>query len=467
MFSGVTGLKAHQTRMDVIGNNVANVNTVGFKSGRVLFQEVFSQTVKSAGSPDAGTGRGGTNPMQVGLGLGIASIDTVMTRGSLQRTDNPTDLSIEGEGFFIVKGGVADTYKFTRAGNFLVDKTGNVVTPSGQSVYGWQKYTADANGVIDFATESTIEPLNIFEDTTNGNKRVIAAKPTSTASFTGNLDASATNLNLAPGALPAPGDPLLPTAAFTMPFLTYDTLGNEYKVNMQFYKTGLTVDAATGESISTWTWRMSGDGVGVETTVPGSTYTEGQMYFNESGIPVGDPANPADLSTLTPTIKIITDPDPANPTVGAAPINVSLNLEKLTMFSADSSAKPTFVDGYKPGSMVSFNIGSDGVVTGIYSNGQQKPIGLLALATFENPGGLSKVGENLFQQSTNSGEFRKPVKSGQDGAGTLNPGTLEMSNVDLSKEFTEMIVTQRGFQANSRIITSSDEMLQELINLKR
>ena len=134
MFSGVSGLRAHQTRMDVIGNNVANVNTVGFKSGRVTFQEVFSQTLRGAGAPDSATGRGGQNPMQVGLGIGVGAVDTITTRGSLQRTDNPTDLSIEGEGFFIVKGSNADTYKFTRAGNFGVDKLGNLVTGNGMNV---------------------------------------------------------------------------------------------------------------------------------------------------------------------------------------------------------------------------------------------------------------------------------------------------------------------------------------------
>jgi flagellar hook protein FlgE len=147
-------------------------------------------------------------------------------------------------------------------------------------------------------------------------------------------------------------------------------------------------------------------------------------------------------------------------------LNVSLDFSKITAFSADNSVKPKSVDGYTSGNLVSFSVGADGILTGIYDNGQQQSLGLMALSGFENPGGLQKVGDNMYIPTTNSGDY-KAVKAGSNGVGTLNPGTLEMSNVDLSKEFTDMIITQRGFQANSRIITTSDEMLQELVNLKR
>jgi len=169
MFSGVSGLRAHQTKMDVIGNNIANVNTVGFKSGRVTFQEVFNQTLKGAGAPDPVTGRGGTNPMQVGLGIGVGVVDTLVTRGSLQRTDSPTDLSIEGEGFFIVRGGNTDTFRFTRAGNFGIDKLGNLVTGSGMNVYGWQAYKRELDGSYTYDTELPIEPINLYSDIQNNS----------------------------------------------------------------------------------------------------------------------------------------------------------------------------------------------------------------------------------------------------------------------------------------------------------
>ena len=139
MFSSVSGLRSHQTKMDVIGNNIANVNTVGFKASRATFAEIFAQTVSGAGAPDPNTGRGGTNPVQIGLGMNVNSIDTLMTRGSLQRTDNPTDLSIEGEGFFIVRNGNEGIDMFTRAGNFIIDRMGNLVTAQGLNLMGWQK----------------------------------------------------------------------------------------------------------------------------------------------------------------------------------------------------------------------------------------------------------------------------------------------------------------------------------------
>ncbi|OPZ91975.1 MAG: Flagellar hook protein FlgE [Firmicutes bacterium ADurb.Bin419] len=435
MFSGVSGLRAHQTKMDVIGNNVANVNTVAFKSGRVTFQEVFSQTIKGAGAPDAATGRGGTNPMQIGLGISVGAVDTITTRGSLQRTDNPTDLAIEGDGFFIVKGGNADTFQFTRAGNFGIDKTGNLVNGSGMNVYGWQAYTRETDGTYTYDTENPIEPINLYSDIPNKNKRMIAAKATTSAVFAGNLDAS--NIPLGSGANED-------NVQFSVPMTVYDSLGNPYSINVDMWK----ISVGSGESV--WNWAID--------TGSGSTASSasGSIKFDSQGRIV------ASGTSVTPAISII-PPD----SVGSEPIDITLDFTKLTMYAADSSAKPTNIDGYSTGTLVTFSIGADGIITGIYSNGQQQPLGMIALASFENPAGLQKSGNNLFLPTTNSGDFKKGVKAGSEGVGTLNPGTLEMSNVDLSTEFTDMIVTQRGFQANSRIITTSDEMLQELVNLKR
>jgi flagellar hook protein FlgE len=426
--------------MDVIGNNVANVNTVGFKSGRVTFQEVFSETLKGATAPDAATGRGGSNPMQVGLGIGIGAVDTITTRGSVQRTDNPTDLSIEGEGFFIVKGGEGDTYRFTRAGNFGIDKLGNLVTGGGLNVYGWQQYTRNPDGSYTFDTEQPIEPVNLYSDAYNKNKRMIAAKATTSAVFAGNLDASKKVITA----------PDSSNVEFTIPVTVYDSIGNDYKININFWKT----DVVEGSS-STWTWQIgSGSASGLGLSVASGTIT----FDNNGQIMISSGGSGASFNvTFTPV----------GSGASAGPFTVNLDFSKLTMYAADSSAKPTNVDGYPTGNLVTFNIGSDGMITGIYSNGQQQPLGMIALASFENPAGLQKVGDNLYIPTTNSGDFKKGLKAGSEGVGTLNPGTLEMSNVDLSKEFTDMIITQRGFQANSRIITTSDEMLQELVNLKR
>lgn len=427
MFSGVSGLRAHQTRMDVIGNNVANVNTVGFKSGRVTFQEIFSQTLKGASSPDSSTGRGGTNPMQIGLGLGVGAVDTITTRGSLQRTDNPTDMSIEGDGFFICKGGSTDTFKFTRAGNFGIDKLGNLVTGSGLNVYGWQALKTDGSG--EFDAEKPIEPLNLYSDTYR-NKRIIAAKATSMAELSGNLDAST-------AAAATYADPTT-DEIFSVPMTVYDSLGNDYKVSVEFWKGDPDADGTD------WEWRVS--------TLDGST-AGGTIHFDTEGI----------LDTSPSSTDVTFSPDVS---VGSQDFIVNLDFSKITSFASDNSVKPKTVDGYPSGSLVTFSVGSDGILTGIYDNGQQQSLGLLALSGFENPAGLQKVGDNMYIPTTNSGDY-KAVKAGSNGVGTMNPGTLEMSNVDLSKEFTEMIVTQRGFQANSRIITTSDEMLQELVNLKR
>lgn len=211
---------------------------------------------------------------------------------------------------------------------------------------------------------------------------------------------------------------------------------------------------------------------GTDGTEPGTewTYTisdrdgnvvsadEGKLKFNSKGkLVVGDDDAPE---------QAILEFDPGANS-GTNKINITLDFKKLTQFAADSSVKPSNVNGYTTGNLVTFNIGSDGMLTGVYSNGQQQPLGLIALAGFDNPAGLQKVGGNLFMPTTNSGDFTKGVPAGSQGVGTLSPGTLEMSNVDLSREFTDMIITQRGFQANSRIITTSDEMLQELVNLKR
>lgn len=452
MFSGVSGLRAHQTKIDVISNNIANVNTVAFKSARVTFQEVFNQTLKGSGAPDPNTGRGGTNPMQIGLSTAIGSIDNIMTRGSVQRTDNPTDLSIDGEGFFIVRAGLVDAPKFTRAGNFTIDRQGNFVTSSGLSVCGWQEFDYNSiTGEYVFNTERPTVPINIYQDNVNGNKRIISATATENAIIAGNLNALA-ELDTDPV---APGNQ---PEIFNIPVTMYDNLGNDYTINIRMFKDNT---YAAGNLV--WRWQVDTpvtkmiDGVEKQVaTVAG----EGTITFDADG-------KYSSENIITPlTITPNTDPT-LGPVTGASAFSPKLDFTKVTQYSMDSSAAPTEVDGYPTGQLVSFSIGSDGVITGIYSNGKQKPLAMIALAFFENPAGLKKEGENLFSATTNSGNFDKGHRPGSPGIGALSPGTLEMSNVDLSREFTDMITTERGFQASSRIITTSDEMLQDLVNLKR
>lgn len=451
MFSGVSGLKVHQTRMDVIGNNVANVNTVGFKSGRVTFHEVFNQTLRGASAPDTSTGRGGINPMQIGLGLGLASIDTIMTRGNPERTDNPTDLSIEGDGFFIVRSSIFDAPKFTRAGNFTLDKLG-FLNLNGMNVQGWMDYDIETG---EFNTEGDLVSINLYEGGPIQNKRIIPPKVTDKAAFSGNLNSRALSFNDYNASASEENQISLDTledakkamevlekeqrgSTHRMPVTVYDKLGNAHELKLNFVKQEV-IDE--GDSVKT-TWFVFFDG---------PDFTHGTITFDAEG----------KLDGITGLDKIIVTPQSG----GTDSFEVELNFDGLTGYSDNNSVKPTDVNGYPTGSLVNFSIGSDGIITGIYSNGEKQPLGMIALASFDNPAGLQKLGENLFLDTPNSGSFvkRKPGA----GVGLLNPGTLEMSNVDLSREFTDMIITQRGFQANSRIITTSDEMLQELVNIKR
>lgn len=407
MFSGVSGLRAHQLQMDVIGNNISNVNTVGYKSSRVTFQEVYSQTLKSATGPTAG-GRGGSNPNQVGLGVSVGTIDVLHTRSGAQRTDKATDLSIEGDGFFVVSDGVSNFY--TRAGNFDLDRLGNLTAPGGLKVMGWRAG----------------EPTSAAPRGINLSGLSMPAKATESLAFNGNL-----NADTAAGG----------TENYTISI--FDSLGREHKLELEFTKR-----AGTGTQANQWDVTFN--------PVAGSRYTIGNsspamISFNEDGT----------ISQGAEGSISLTFQD------GAAPMNnVEIDFSKLTQSAGKTHIKGEQLGGYTAGVIESISIDSNGVVTGLYTNGQAQEEWRIAMAYFTNPAGLVKLGSNLFQKTTNSGEAELGL-AGEGGRGVLNPGSLEMSNVDLAKEFTDMIIAQRGFQANSRIITTSDELLQELVNLKR
>ncbi|HOO11477.1 MAG TPA: flagellar hook protein FlgE [Bacillota bacterium] len=417
LFSGVSGLRAHQLRMDVIGNNISNVNTVGYKSSRATFQEIFSETLKGAGAPEGG--RGGTNPQQIGLGISIATIDTLHTRGSIESTGYPLDLAIEGNGFFIVSDGGSP--KFTRAGNFIRDTEGNIVNGNGLRVLGWM---ADENGYID----TTLSPGTI--QIPEGMQ--MPPKATSAVKIIGNLDADTAIDGI-------------------VPFETeiYDVLGRKNKLNFNLVKTNNdewqiqeTLSTADGSPVTNAVAVTLPDGTVesiVLTTPPTLTFTDGRLtsagtFTIQAGYPISE--------------------------------DITVDISHIHQFASESGVDPLEVDGYPLGSLEDFNFDALGVATGIFTNGQQKVIARIALAAFNNPSGLHKVGNNLFIQTPNSGQPSVGA-AGEHGRGTINPSSLEMSNVDIAKEFTNMIITQRGFQANSRIITTSDEMLQELVNLKR
>ena len=406
MLSGVSGLRTHQTRMDVIGNNIANVNTVAFKGSRVNFQEIFSQTLNPASSP--ANGRGGSNPTQVGLGVSLATIDVLHTNGSTQVTDKATDLSIDGDGFFVVSNGSSRFY--TRAGNLNLDQMGNLVHPSGLLVMGWMNDPA-SNEITTTGEPQAINLANLS----------MPPQATTKVTFEGNLD-----------------DRLGVGESVPYTVSVFDAKGREHKLTYTF------------EKIAGNEWQYTVSAPAGLTAASGAT---GTISFDSRG---------RVASTDMPQLVITFDD---GNTVDLN-IQTSVTAEKFTQYSAEGNLKAAEVDGYKSGTLNQIQIDSNGCIIGIYSNGMYRIDAVLALASFTNPAGLEKIGDNLFAMSTNSGPAYLGT-AGQDGRGTINPGTLEMSNVDLAKEFTDMITTQRGFQANSRIITTSDEMLQELVNLKR
>ncbi len=388
LFSGISGLRSHQTMLDVTGNNIANVNTTGFKSSQVQFQDTLSQVLQNGGG--AQDGAGGTNPAQVGLGVRVAGITTNFTQGASQSTGRSTDMMIQGDGFFMVRKG-AETF-YTRAGSFDFDATGQMVLPGeGAIVQGW----AAVNGVID--TNSPLVDLKVPAGT------VMAAVQTTQASFVGNLPADA-----------ADGTVLHRTIS------AYDPTGVEREIELTFTRsaTGWSLDATDGTA----------------TAAPGA------LTFN------------ADGSLATPTTFALG--------------GVDVDLSTITGFAGIETLKAGAQDGQAAGTLLSFALGADGTIMGSFSNGLKQSVGRIALGNFTNPGGLEKAGGSLFRTGVNSGPAQIGT-AGTGGRGGLAGGSLEMSNVDLSSEFTSLIIAQRGFQANSRVITTSDEVLQELVNLKR
>jgi len=460
LYSGVSGLKNHQTRMDVIGNNISNVNTTGFKSERVTFQDMISQTTSGASEPK--TARGGVNPKQIGLGMMVASIDKLMTQGSLQTTSKNTDLAIAGEGFFVVADG--DKRFYTRAGNFDVDKQGNFVNPAnGMKVQGWMA-TRNADGVRGVATAATPEDIII---------PLYSKEPAKETGFV----RFKSNLNSATKAIPAGATDAERYKMITDPdpskrrghitsIKVFDDQGKQRTLTTYLWKSD--TNRWTASVALDNAQRLTADvigGAGANTTTPGNTRFD--LSFTPDGkltaVTDGTDTDNQDQLTVNLSFRV-----PGNPTAR----NIELRLgdaskvNGITQFSSDFTTKAVEQDGYTMGYLESFVIDPTGTITGSYSNGTQQPIARIAMANFANPEGLVKAGGNNFQVSINSGDALVG-EALTGGLGKMNAGFLEMSNVDLADSFTDMIVTQRGFQANSRSITTSDQMLQELLSLKR
>ena len=453
LYSGVSGLKNHQTRMDVIGNNISNVNTYGFKSSRVTFQDMLSQTIAGAAKPEEN--KGGVNPKQVGLGMTIASIDRIFTQGSLQTTGNQTDLAISGDGFFVVSEG--DKQYYTRAGTFSLDKDGTMVNPAnGLKVQGWMATRNDAG-------EMVINPSGSTEDIIVPVYGKVEARETTNIRYKCNLDARG---NIVP---PNATGRMKASAGVTTNIDVYDNLGNNHRLTMIFWKTSpnqWTASAAITDATTPVTLDVpAGAGLANQAN-PSSRINLG---FSPDGriISVADEGTADQLNqgqlVVNANYRIAGDP-----TVRTIRLDLGKAglIEGITQFASQSTTKAVEQDGFAMGYMESFNVDNSGIITGVYSNGTKQMVGQVAMAVFTNPQGLTANGENLFEVSNNSG-LANVGPASQAGRGKIVAGTLEMSNVDLSDQFTDMIVTQRGFQANSRTITTSDQMLQELLTLKR
>jgi flagellar hook protein FlgE len=408
MFSAISGLRGHQIMMDVIGNNIANVNTVGFKSGRVNFQDILSQTLHGATAPQGGLGS--INPAQIGLGMTVAGIDVLQTQGNLQSTGKTTDMAIQGDGFFVESDG-AGTY-YTRDGAFDIALDGSLANPaSGMKVQGWQ---ADAAGKIDITQPISNLVIPIGQRTT--------ALATSNVTLSGNLDAGA-----------AVGTSVPTTMT------VFDSLGIAHSVKVTFTKT----------AANQWDWAATKDAADAGITItPAAGVNQGTLTYSSGGV----------FSASTGTLSFAF-PD------GATSTTPAISLAQMTQFSGTSQPSGQ-TDGFTSGTLVTFAVGNAGELSGVYSNGQTQVLGQIALANFLNSAGLLRAGQNNFAATSASGAANIGTAA-TGGRGSVTTGALEMSNVDLATQFTGMITAERGFQANSRVITTSDEMLQELVNLKR
>jgi flagellar hook protein FlgE len=399
--------------MDVVGDNIANVNTAGFKASRVVFENTLSQLLRGGSQPGAKDASGlsepggGVNPMQVGLGVRVASIDTSDTQGALQTTGRSSDVAISGNGYLAVRSGQDVLY--TRAGSLSFDGRGNLVDPTGMVVQGWKASgtppTINNNGPVSDITIPLAAPDN--------------PAPTGTVFMGGNLSAEATTA--------ASSDVITTITAF-------DENGTQHSLKVTSHKT----------AANAWTATVA-DGA---TTLGSSNLT-----FNAAG-------------------QLTSGNSFTVPWSGNASGNLKIDLSSagnsggVTQYGGASTAIATEQDGAASATIRSFAIADDGTVTGTFSNGKSKVLAQIAVGTFPNPGGLQKAGDSHFRATGASGNVVLQAP-GTGTAGTLAAGSLEMSNVDLGQEFTNLIIAQRGFQANSKIITSSDELLQDLVNLKR
>ncbi|MFO0596305.1 MAG: flagellar hook protein FlgE [Myxococcaceae bacterium] len=422
--TGTAGLQANSTELSIVGDNIANANTIGFKAGRAAFQDQLMQELM-------GVEGGG----QVGLGARLQAVQRIITQGALTTTGLATDLALDGAGFFVLKGvhaGIQGQF-FTRAGQFTVDKDGFLTSLDGLRVQG---YSNDAAG----------NPLGTLGDLQVGNATAVA-KPTANITIKANLDSDA--------ALKV-YDPLNPVASSNAQssVVAYDSLGKAYAVDIFYTHT------ATG----TWEWHATTDGANIAGGTAGtpSEIASGTLNFDTDGKLLSE----AQSSNFTPLNA--TAPQPLTFNVGD-PLSAATpgtGLVGITQFQAASATTFTGQDGAPYGALTNVQINNKGEVVGAFTNGTVRTLGQVAVADFQAADRLTRSGGNLLQESLESGQATIGAPA-EGGRASVKAGALEQSNVDLAGEFVRMIAAQRGFQANSKTITTADQLLQELMQLKR
>ena len=566
LYSGVAGLKTHQTRMDVIGNNIANVNTTAYKSSSMTFSELMSQTTQKASGANATTGVGGTNAKQIGLGVKAGAINTaITTQGSAQSTGNPFDIMITGDNFFVVSNGSENF--FTRDGSFYVDGAGNLaMTSTGYNVMGWGVDETTGN-----IKQDTVTALRIM----SAANMTYPPEATTQANISGILDENDKDVTSANGktvnlnffdargysytakfTFKQSGEPNTNVYSMELTKLL-DSTGAEIDISALDFGNRTQQKMETKVTLNTDAYMWDGkvlktkdgttevanladifnqdgglitpqddaaaqkqqkalDAIAKAYGYEGSTDEFLNLYITSAADPkqqltmqdllgnmmAGKNTDilPADGSTITMEGRyfegttVVFNKDTAKlESVGGSTTNLGINaafsqlggnfsditidLSECTNYDnkGTSTIGATSGDldgpgtgcGRRLGDMIGVSIQKDGMIYASYDNGMNKLLGQIATAAFANASGLEKEGDNLYSATLNSGEFDGIGVDITAGGGYMSPGQLEMSNVDLSSEFTEMITTQRGFQANSRIITVSDTLLEELTNLKR
>lgn len=504
MSAAVTGLRGHQQKLDVIGNNIANVNTAGFKKSQVRFEDLMSQTVQGATAPQE---RGGINPSQVGLGTKISSIVDIHMQGPITSTDRVTDLAIEGEGFFIVTDSPSSGNRFyTRDGSFGLDGHGNLVNANGLYLCNYATEIINipiGDDEIAQATSNMVFVGNLDADSFRPQVDEIqqialngATAGTFTLTFDGEttaalaFDATAGDVqaalealtNIGAGVVTVSGSPGEWVVEFSgalggqgidplevddtnltdgnpavsrltegaeeyirehlYEYYAFDSLGRRYNLDFTFTPTGY----------NEWDYTVAvttHEGNNQVNLAAGAT---GSLVFDQyGGLDQGMSAMPSLQFT---------------PPGEAAPMEISFNFNAATQLAGSNSMLARSQDGYAAGTLAGFDITRTGTVVGTYTNGLSRIFGQIETVTFPNPEGLIKEGGNLFRETVNSGEASRGIPGG-GGRGLISSSSLELSNTDLAYEFTELITTSRAFQANTRVVTTSDEVLVEVINMKR